>query len=235
MRTLTWGNANCFGIGFVRTGWAVALVLLLVAVPMAAQQSTGSITGTVQDASGAAVPGATVTVRSVETAQTRTLVTNEGGTYSALSLPVGQYEIRVEKGGFSPVVRTGITLMIAQAAVVNEEQVKDLPLNGRSWDSLITLNPGTTNFTSNQSTTSTGKGLGFNFSVSGNREDFNVFIMNGIEYTGVSTADVMPGGVSGLLLGVDAVREFNVQQNTYGAEYGKKSGAQVSVVTMSGS
>src|ERR1019366_9333003 len=209
MRTLTWGNANCFGIGFVRTGWAVALVLLLVAVPMAAQQSTGSITGTVQDASGAAVPGATVTVRSVETAQTRTLVTNEGGTYSALSLPVGQYEIRVEKGGFSPVVRTGITLMIAQAAVVNialavgvvqqavtvtgeaplvnttpastsglvnEEQVKDLPLNGRSWDSLITLNPGTTNFTSNQSTTSTGKGLGFNFSVSGNREDFNVFI-----------------------------------------------------------
>lgn len=265
---LIWGNANCFGKGSFRMGWAVALALLLVVAPMAAQQSTGSITGTVQDASGAAVPGATVTVRSLETGQTRTLVTNESGNYSALSLPVGQYEIRAEKNGFSAVVRTGITLVVGQQAVVNismavgvvqqavtvtgeaplinttpastsglvnEEQVKDLPLNGRSWDTLITLNPSTANFTSNQSTTSTGKGLGFNFSVSGNREDFNVFLMNGIEYTGVSTADVMPGGVSGLLLGVDAVREFNVQQNTYGAEYGKKSGAQVSVVTMSGS
>jgi hypothetical protein len=244
------------------------LALLLVATTMAAQQSTGSITGTVQDASGAAVPGANVTVRSVETGQTRTLATNESGFYSALSLPVGQYEIRAEKSGFTAVVRTGVTLVVGQQAVVNiamevggvqqavtvtgepplinttaastaglvnEQQIKDLPLNGRSWDTLITLNPSTANFTSNQSTTSTGKGLGFNFSVSGNREDFNVFLMNGIEYTGVSTADVMPGGVSGLLLGVDAVREFNVQQNTYGAEYGKKSGAQVSVVTMSGS
>jgi hypothetical protein len=268
MRTPTWGDVNCLGIRSVRAGWAVAFVLLLIAVPMAAQQSTGSITGTVQDSSGAAVPGATVTVRNVETGQERALVTNDGGGYSALSLPVGQYEIRVEKSGFSPVERTGITLVVGQQAVVpieiavggvqqtvtvtgepplmnttpastsglvNEQQIKDLPLNGRSWDTLITLNPGTTNFTSNQSTTSTGKGLGFNFSVSGNREDFNIFLMNGIEYTGVSTADVMPGGVSGLLLGVDAIREFNVQQNTYSAEYGKKSGAQVSVVTMSGS
>jgi hypothetical protein len=58
--------------------------------------------------------------------------------------------------------------------------------------------------------------------------------MNGIEYTGVSTADVMPGGVSGLLLGVDAVREFNVLESAYGAEYGKRPGGQISVVTMSG-
>ncbi len=268
MRTPAAGNANRFEAGSARPGCAAALALLLVAVTMAAQQSTGSMMGMVQDASGAAVPGAIVTVQSVETGQTRTLITNESGNYSALSLPVGQYEIRVEKSGFSAMVRRGITLAVAQQAVVNitmalgvvqqkvtvtgeaplvntspastsglvnEEQVKDLPLNGRSWDTLITLNPSTANLTSNQSTTSTGKGLGFNFSVSGNREDFNVFLMNGIEYTGVSTADVMPGGVSGYLLGVDAVREFNVQQNTYGAEYGKKSGAQVSVVTMSGS
>ena len=268
MGILRWGGAKGFGISSLRTVCSVTFALLLVVVTMAAQLPTGTITGTVQDASGAAVPGATVTVRSVETGQTRTQVTNESGFYSALSLPVGQYEIRVEKNGFSTVERTGVSLVVGQQAVVNiamevggvqqavtvtgeaplinttaastsglvnEQQIKDLPLNGRSWDTLITLNPSTANFTSNQSTTSTGKGLGFNFSVSGNREDFNVFLMNGIEYTGVSTADVMPGGVSGLLLGVDAVREFNVQQNTYGAEYGKKSGAQVSVVTMSGS
>jgi hypothetical protein len=268
MKTFANRDSICFAAKCVRTGWALALVFLLMSATSNAQQPTGSITGVVQDASGAAVAGATVTVRSVETGQTRTLVANESGNYSALSLPVGEYEIRAEKTGFSPVVRAGVTLVVAQQAVVNitmsvggiqqavtvtgeaplvnttpastaglvdEDQVKDLPLNGRSWDTLLTLNPSSTNFSSNQSPTSTGKGLGFNFSVSGNREDFNIFLMNGIEYTGVSTADVMPGGVSGLLLGVDAVREFNVQQNTYGAEYGKKSGAQVSVVTMSGS
>ena len=61
-----------------------------------------------------------------------------------------------------------------------------------------------------------------------------MFLLNGIEYSGVSTADVIPGGLSGQLLGVDAVREFNVLQNTYGAEYGKRPGGQVSLVTMSG-
>jgi len=120
------------------------------------------------------------------------------------------------------------------SGLVGERQVKDLPLNGRSFDNLITLNPGTTNTTSNRSATSTGGGQGNNFSVSGNREDYNIFLLNGIEYTGVSTADVIPGGVSGQLLGVDAVREFNVLENTYGAEYGKRPGAQVSLVTMSG-
>jgi len=231
------------------------------------QQPTASITGTVQDSTGASVPNVTVTVASPETGQTRNIVTDSSGQYAALSLPVGQYEVRAEKPGFASVVRTGITLVVGQqavvnmrmdvgavrqvvtvteevplvntttasvAGVVNEQQVKDLPLNGRSWDTLITLNPSTTNMTSNQSTTSTGKGQGFNFSVSGNREDFNLFLMNGIEYTGVSTADVMPGGVSGLLLGVDAVREFNVLEDAYGAEYGKRPGGQISVVTMSG-
>lgn len=232
-----------------------------------AQQSTASVIGTVQDSSGAAIPGATITVRNTETGQTRSVTADALGNYAALSLAVGQYEIRGEKEGFAPMVRTGITLLVGEqavvklqlelgaiqqavtvndeapiveatpasvAGVVNEKQIKDLPLNGRSWDTLITLNPSTSNITSNQSTTSTGKGQGFNFSVSGNREDFNVFLMNGIEYTGVSTADVMPGGVSGLLLGVDAVREFNVLENAYGAEYGKRPGGQVSVVTMSG-
>jgi hypothetical protein len=122
----------------------------------------------------------------------------------------------------------------AISGLVGERQVKDLPLNGRSFDNLITLNPGTANTTSNRSATSTGGGQGNNFSVSGNREDYNIFLLNGIEYTGVSTADVIPGGVSGQLLGVDAVREFNVLENTYGAEYGKRPGAQVSLVTMSG-
>jgi hypothetical protein len=148
------------------------------------------------------------------------------------SLQPGQISQTVDVNAEAPLVNT---TPASTAGLINEEQVKDLPLNGRSWDTLVTLNPSTTNFTSVQSTTSTGKGQGFNFSIAGNREDFNLFLMNGIEYTGVSTADVMPGGVSGYLLGVDAVREFNVQQNSYGAEYGKRPGGQVTVVTTSGS
>ena len=62
----------------------------------------------------------------------------------------------------------------------------------------------------------------------------NLFLLNGIEYTGSSQLAVTPGGVSGDLLGIDAVREFNVLTDTYGAEYGKRAGAQVSVVTQSG-
>ncbi len=230
-------------------------------------QATSAIIGNVTDSTGAAIPAANVTVRNTETGIARTIMTDDGGDYRVLSLPVGNYEVRVEKTGFKAVVRSGIDLVVAQQAVVNiqlavgevtqavtvlgeaqivntttsptsglvsEQQVKDLPLNGRSFDNLITLNPSTANTTSYRSGTSTGAGQGYNFVVSGNREDFNLFMLNGIEYTGVSTADVSPGGVSGQLLGVDAVREFNVLENTYGAEYGKRSGGQVSVVTQSG-
>ena len=148
-----------------------------------------------------------------------------------LNLQLGESTQQVAVSAEAPVVDVSTT---AISGLVGERQVKDLPLNGRSFDNLITLNPGTANTTSNRSATSTGGGQGNNFSVSGNREDYNIFLLNGIEYTGVSTADVIPGGVSGQLLGVDAVREFNVLENTYGAEYGKRPGGQISLVTMSG-
>ena len=75
---------------------------------------------------------------------------------------------------------------------------------------------------------------GNTFSVEGRRPMDNLVLLNGIEYTGSSQLAITPGGVSGYLLGIDAVREFNVQTDTYGAEYGKRAGAQVSVVTQSG-
>lgn len=261
--------------GISSCGWKLhvfifiaSAVVILSTARTAPAQVTATISGTVEDTSGAAVPGAVVTVTNIETGLTRNLQTDETGNYKSLSLPVGRYEVRAEKTGFKTGVRTGIDLVVAQEAVVNlalqlgdakqqvtvsgeaalvnvtttaisglvgEQQVKDLPLNGRSFDNLITLNPGTSNTTTNRAPTSTGGGQGNNFSISGNREDYNLFLLNGIEYTGVSTADVIPGGVSGQLLGVDAVREFNVLQNTYGAQYGKRAGGQISLVTMSGS
>src|ERR1019366_9018718 len=75
---------------------------------------------------------------------------------------------------------------------------------------------------------------GNNFAVSGNRPQQNLFLLNGVEYTGAAENNMQPGGTSGELLGVDAVREFNVLRDSYGAEYGKRPGGQVSIVTQSG-
>jgi hypothetical protein len=122
------------------------------------------------------------------------------------------------------------------SGLVGERQVKDLPLNGRSYDQLLTLNPGTVNYTSQRagSTGTSNSELGNMFSVSGHRPQENLFLLNGVEYTGASEISNTPGGVSGQLLGVDAVREFAVVKDTYGAEYGKRPGAQVSIVTAGG-
>jgi hypothetical protein len=119
------------------------------------------------------------------------------------------------------------------SGVVGEQQIRDLPLNGRSFDNLITLNPGAVNYSAMKSAgTSTSDGN--TFSVDGRRTYENLIQLNGVEYTGSSQLAISPGGVSGELLGIDAIREFNVLTDTYGAEYGKRAGAQVIVVTQSG-
>ena len=122
------------------------------------------------------------------------------------------------------------------AGLIDEREVKDLPLNGRSYDELLTLNPATVNYTSQRSggIGTSNSSVGNMFAVSGHRPQDNLFLLNGIEYTGASLINVTPGGTSGELLGVDAVREFNVASDTYGASYGKRDGAQVSIVTTSG-
>jgi len=122
------------------------------------------------------------------------------------------------------------------SGLVTERQVKDLPLNGRSYDQLITLNPATVNYTSQRSGSvgTSNSSVGNMFSVSGRRPQDNLYLLNGVEYTGASLINVTPGGTSGQLLGVEAVREFNVVSDTYGANYGKRQGAQISIVTASG-
>src|SRR5882724_7160040 len=122
------------------------------------------------------------------------------------------------------------------SGLVGEQAVKDLPLNGRSYDLLLPLNPGIVNFTS-QKTGGTGisnSSTASNFSVTGNRPQQNIFLLNGVEYTGAAENNMTPGGPSGMLLGVEAVREFNVQRDSYSAELGKRPGGQVVIVTQSG-
>jgi hypothetical protein len=146
-----------------------------------------------------------------------------------LQLALGDVSQEVNVTEQNPVVNTTTSSV---SGLVGEREVKDLPLNGRSFDDLMTLNPGVINYGLKSANTSTSNGN--TFSVAGRRPADNLVLLNGIEYTGSSQLAITPGGVSGYLLGIDAVREFNVETDTYGAEYGKRSGAQLTVVTQSG-
>lgn len=123
------------------------------------------------------------------------------------------------------------------SGLVGERQVKDLPLNGRSYDQLLTLNPGMVNYTSQRAggIGTSNSVVGNMFSASGHRPQENLYLLNGVEFTSASEINNTPGGVSGQLLGVDSVREFSAVKDTYGAEYGKRPGAQINIVTASGS
>lgn len=149
----------------------------------------------------------------------------------ALSLEVGLVQQQVTVTADVPVVDTTTA---STAGLVEEQAVKELPLNGRSYDRLITLNPGTSGVTTSLRPTAANVSQGYLFNVNGGRSNDNLFMVNGIEFTGASRIGAMPGGASGQLLGVDAVREFNVESTTYGAEYGKRSGGQVNIITQSG-
>ena len=242
---------------------------LVVSLCAPAQVVGGSISGTVTDASGGAIPGVLVVVHNAETGTERRLTTDARGHYAAPSLTVGSYEVSATADGFSPQRRSGVVLTVGKSAavdlslnvgsvvqevevvdapavvnlsteqtsgLVNEQQVKQLPLNGRSYDQLILLNPGTVNYTGQRSggVGTSNSSVGNMFAISGRRPQDNIFLLNGVEYTGASLINVTPGGTSGQLLGVDAVREFNVVTDTYSATYGKRDGAQISIVTASG-
>jgi hypothetical protein len=148
-----------------------------------------------------------------------------------LQLEVGELVQQVTVSAEVPLVNATTAPV---SGLVGERQVKDLPLNGRSFDNLLTLNAGAINYSSMKTSSQTSTSNGSTFSVAGRRPLENLFLLNGIEYTGSSQLVVTPGGVSGSLLGIDAVREFNVVTDTYSAEYGKRAGAQVSIVTQSG-
>src|SRR5215470_15819917 len=102
----------------VRMGALVGTVFGLVLLSGSAlAQVTATISGKVEDASGASVGGAMVTVKSIETGSTRTVTTDETGNYRVLSLSVGAQEVRAEKAGFASAVRRGVNLVVGQEAV----------------------------------------------------------------------------------------------------------------------
>ncbi len=249
-------------------GLVMAALLSLMAASAARAQGEASVSGTVTDATGSAIPHVAVKIINTETGATRITLADDSGRFEAALLAVGPYEVTADQAGFSQAQRT-VSLVLGQHAtvdltlplakvreaiqveavpfraevstsdasgLVSGRQMKDLPLNGRSYDQLLTLNPGAINYTSQRSggVGASNSVIGNMFAVSGRRPQENLFLLNGVEFTSASEINNTPGGASGQLWGVDAVREFAVVANSYGAEYGKRPGAQINIVTTSG-
>ncbi len=240
---------------------SLTVLVLLLAVPVLAQRFTAAIRGNVTDPSHAVIAGAKVALKNEATGLARTAVTNEAGNYSFADLPVGSYEVEVAFTGFKSAARTRIVLNVADAREVNVQlatgdiaeavsveassyavktvgaeiagltsgdQVRELPLNGRNFLQLTLLQPGVTP-TDGLNTANKGLLGGADISVSGGSITSNMWLVDG--------ADNMDHGSNRTILvypSVDAIEEFKIQRNNYGAEFGQAGGAQINVVTRGG-
>lgn len=239
----------------------VALLLAGVSAPARAQ-SRATMSGTISDDSGAVLPGVTVVITNSDTGTSRTLVTDGGGRFTAPDLAPGPYTVKASLEGFGTVNRSGITLAVGQAAVVDlrlkigqlsdevtvvaeaktvetksastggvitTAQIEDLPLNGRSFIELANLTPGVQLTQTGGQSTSTG--MGMKLSVNGSRYTANLFTLDG---TNLNDEYSQAGSASGNVLGVEAIREFQVLTNSFSAEYGHHTGGIINAATKSG-
>jgi hypothetical protein len=243
----------------------VALGVLLFSISLFSQVNTGTISGVVQDSSGAVISGATVTIKNVDTGIARALTTDVGGRYTAPNLPVGNYEVQAQQTGFRTEIRSGITLTVGREEVINltlnvgqtaetvtvtaeaplvetttaamsslvdDRSIRDLPLNGRSYDTLALLQPGVVSVGAGQASVAFDYGTGTRFNVNGSRAYANTFLLDGTVIN--DHANATPGGAAGTNLGVDGVQEFKINTSVSPAEYGRSSGGVISAVTRSG-
>ncbi|MEE2822089.1 MAG: TonB-dependent receptor, partial [Acidobacteriota bacterium] len=144
-----------------------------------------------------------------------------------LVLSIGAITERVVVTGEAPAVDTASSTI---AGLVDESKIRDLPLNGRSFSDLVTLQMGTFELPTGASNSASG--FGTKISISGARPSANSFLLDGNFVNG--TLGNTPGGATGLFLGVETLREFSVLTNTYSAEYGQSMGGIINAVTKSG-
>jgi hypothetical protein len=231
------------------------LLVCLFAATLSAQDRA-AINGTVTDPAAAVVAGAKVELTSEATGLHRVVVTNERGLYEFTPLPVGSYTISIDRTGFKPVsisqvdLRYGETRTVdarlevgaatdkvevrAEAEVLNRtnaevggviesEQIKEIPVNGRNWAQLSLLAPGAINY---------GDGAQRSVRFSGHSLDDNNFTFDGVDTTGVQ--EQTQKADTRLNIALDAIAEFRVSTANYTAESGSAGGAQINVVSKTG-
>jgi hypothetical protein len=240
----------------------LALTLSLLCLPAVSQSTAGRVMGTITDPSGASVAGASVVVTDTQRGTSRTFTTDTSGDYVAPDLIPGTYKVHVEAKGFKTAERPEITVEVAtdvradfslqpgnvsEVVTVTEEvpllnttsatlggtlsnkEINDLPLNGRNYENLLQLRPGVMRYPGGGFSTTSTDGL---------RAEDNAYFIEGLfNSEPFSGQGIINGagiaGDSATILPIDAIQEFNVQENPP-AEYGWKPGAVVNVGLKSG-
>ena len=235
------------------------IVILLLACGRGRAQTTGSLLGVITDSNGAVVSSANVRVTDTDTGLIKNTVTTTEGTYLVPLLPVGHYSVSVEANGFKSFTRTDVLVAVAQnirvdvrlqvggvdqtitvegngvniettnatlGQTIDTARLNSLPLNGRNALGLLGTLPGVA--VSNTPTYVTWARSGPSFSISGSRTDFGNLMLDGTTFTDAisNTSQNLPT--------VDALQEFRVLTDSYGAEYGRAGGSVILAITKSG-
>src|SRR5229473_1002761 len=224
-----------------------------------AQVLTGQISGTVTDASQGVLPGATVTIRNLGTNSTRETTTGPDGSFVFPDLLAGTYDVKVSLPGFKTSEQTGIALgatdrvtlrrialdvgqleetvlvaaesplvqtqTAARSGLIERQQMDDIALKGRDFAGLLRLLPGVVD-TSNRE--APGWGTMGGLTINGRAGGFN------FAYDGVTNKDTGSNSGNWSAPALDSISEVRVQTSNFQAEYGRSSGATITVVTRSG-
>jgi hypothetical protein len=240
---------------------AALLGIFLISLP-AFSQAQGNIQGTVFDQTGGVIPGAAVTVLDVARGVSRPLTTDNAGQYVAVNVTPGTYTIRAEAKGFRVTEHSGVLVEVGQTirldltlqpgeqtqtvtvtgelpsidttdatlgGTVSNQAINALPLNGRNFLRLLTLRPGVY--------TDPGAGAG-DASTNGGRTGTDLLMVDGVPAFGNTTGSMVINSVyrtgdSNSLVPIDAIQEFNTEQNPK-AEYGWRPGSVIDVGIKSG-
>jgi hypothetical protein len=239
----------------------IALLAGLLPTLASAQNVTGTISGTVVDDQGQVVPGATVTVSNEATNDSRVVVSDSRGDFQVTTLPPGTYTVRVEMANFRTVERTRNVLTAAErlsvgtltlsigplgetvvvvasgtqvspeetqhSGLITSTQIEQIQVRSRDVTQLLRLVPGVRY---EETTESLGDSFGTLVPhVGGQRRDWNTIMVDGVLGNEIGQANRMAQQIN-----LDAVAEIKVLLNTYRAEYGRTGGAQVHIVSKSG-
>ncbi|MCR4375029.1 MAG: TonB-dependent receptor, partial [Acidobacteria bacterium] len=247
----------------MKTRIVFLLSLALAGAPFPAwAQTSATLAGVAQDASGGVLPGTQVSARNVATGVTRQTTTEADGRFRLAGLPAGDYEVRLELSGFRPLVRTGIHLTVGENASliltleVGATEVVTVSgaasqVNTRSSElsymvdqrTIAQLPVNGRNYTDLMSLlpavtpfphrdNGSVVAHGLAMSVNGQDPRANVYLLDGTLLNDFTNSPA--GSAAGTALGMDTVQEFRLESNTYSAEYGRNIGGQINAITKSG-
>jgi hypothetical protein len=242
----------------------VVLILCLCATPAAAQAVYGTLNGRVVDSSAASVPDATVVAMHVGTNTATATTTRADGTFQFTRVTPGPYRVTIEKPAFRQHVQDAVVVSVNEqvtidvvlelgaleekvvvaggagvmqsksaevSGLVDEKRVRELPLNGGNFQRLVLLAPGASGGGSNNPAFSGSRTVANSFTLDGGGFNDERGALGGVALGG-GAADF--GNASPSLVSTEAIHEFRVITSNADATFGRGSGAQVNVVTRSG-